>query len=340
MNSIRYQKPTVLRYGVTHFNLDLLRDLDLIAKQIATDLQDSNFSLNDLINNQLILDFRSEGHSDQNIALLIEYIKGCGIKNFCVVFNCWVDVASLDYPAIVIPTHLANSYDWYTNSKHQEIDTATDSKFLCMIRSPNSTRARFAGQLLKSNLDLRLSFGAMYDRASQLSEFKCFFPDDVQLPLVLDQLLFTHLRTPNYAPDHDINHDLLRRCAVNIIVESSSQHEPNVWTSNFVTEKSFKCFALGQMPIWWAVPGLAQQVRALGFDVFDDIVDHTYDSIESQADRMKAVLAEISRLQRLDLAALRRDNLARHQSNRNHLEKLINNNTELYYKKLKEIGYD
>ena len=336
MNSIRYQTPDVIRYGVTHFNLSMLHDLDLIAQQVTTDLNDSNIALHELINHRLVLDLRSEGHSDKDIAVLIQYVRGCGIQNFCVVFNALVDVNSLDYRAAVVPTHLTNSYDWFVNIKHQPIDLVTESKFLCLIRSPTITRARFSGQLLRLGVDLRQSFGAMYDQASQLTQFKSYFPSNIQLPLILDQLL---LRTPEHAPDHDISHELLRRCAVNIVVESSSQHEPNVWTSKFVTEKSFKCFAMGQIPIWWAVPGLVAEVRALGFDVFDDIVDHGYDCIDSETHRMQAVLQEISKLQELDLADLRRDNHIRLQRNWQHLADLVDGCGALYHEKLKEIGY-
>lgn len=345
MNSIRYQKiwlkslqieSQVIHYGATHFHLWIGCDPDLIAKQIATDLQDSNITMHELMTHPVVLDFRSEGHSDKDIAVLIQCLRDRGIKNFCVVFNACVDVQSLDYPAIVVPTHLANSYDWFTNSKHLPIDLATESKFLCLMRSPTVTRAKFAGKLLELGVDLRLSFGAMYDQPIHLTQFNRYFPNGTQLPLILDQLL---IRTPRHAPDHDISHDLLRRCAVNIVVESSSQHEPNTWTSKFITEKTFKCFAMGQIPIWWAVPGLVAEVRALGFDVFDDIVNHSYDGIESETPRMKQVLQQISRLQGLDLAKLRRDNYARLQSNWQHLAALVENGRTSYHEKLKEIGY-
>jgi hypothetical protein len=74
--------------------------------------------------------------------------------------------------------------------------------------------------------------------------------------------------------------------------------------------------------------------------VFDDIVDHGYDSIESETHRMQAVLQEISRLQGLDLAHLRRYHHTRLENNWHHLASLVDGRAMLYYKKLKEIGYE
>jgi hypothetical protein len=51
-----------------------------------------------------------------------------------------------------------------------------------------------------------------------------------------------------------------------------------------------------QVPVWFAVPGLVQQVRALGFDMFDDIVDHSYDSIQDQNLRIQTVINTVSAL--------------------------------------------
>jgi IS4 transposase len=58
-----------------------------------------------------------------------------------------------------------------------------------------------------------------------------------------------------------------------------------------------------QVPIWYGVPGLVDQVRALGFDTFDDIVDHGYDSILDETQRHQAVFDQITQInQRLSLA--------------------------------------
>jgi hypothetical protein len=68
------------------------------------------------------------------------------------------------------------------------------------------------------------------------------------------------------------------------------------WRSQFLTEKTFKAFAFRQVPIWFAVPGLVSQVRDLGFDIFDDIVDHSYDQIQNPDQRRSCVVQTVKDL--------------------------------------------
>ena len=44
-----------------------------------------------------------------------------------------------------------------------------------------------------------------------------------------------------------------------------------------------------QIPIWYGVPGLVKHVRELGFDTFDDILDHQYDTIMDETARHQSV---------------------------------------------------
>lgn len=64
----------------------------------------------------------------------------------------------------------------------------------------------------------------------------------------------------------------------------------------FFTEKSAKAFLMNQIPIFIAAPGMVQALRNLGFDVFDDIVDHNYDKEDNIVKRCDMVFAELKRL--------------------------------------------
>jgi hypothetical protein len=97
-----------------------------------------------------------------------------------------------------------------------------------------------------------------------------------------------------------------------MVVESSSQSDPGIWRSIFLTEKTFKAFGLRQIPIWFAVPGFVAEVRKLGFDMFDDIVDHSYDHIVNEDQRFMQVFDQINKLNtQLDLSQCQqlRDNI-------------------------------
>ena len=99
---------------------------------------------------------------------------------------------------------------------------------------------------------------------------------------------------------------------INVVQESSTgfdhrSHEntysiiPSLWCRVnsdrlFFTEKSAKPFLMSQIPLFIAAPGYVNQVRALGFDVFDDIVDHSYDKEDYIFNRCDLVFDELKRL--------------------------------------------
>jgi hypothetical protein len=61
---------------------------------------------------------------------------------------------------------------------------------------------------------------------------------------------------------------------IDIVNESNDFLNDNIQLS----EKSFKVFAWHQIPVFMASPKQVETIRNIGFDMFDDIVDHSYDS--------------------------------------------------------------
>lgn len=64
----------------------------------------------------------------------------------------------------------------------------------------------------------------------------------------------------------------------------------------FFTEKTAKAFLMNQIPLMIAAPGMVQVLRQKGFDMFDDIVDHSYDKEDNIFKRCDMVFAELTRL--------------------------------------------
>lgn len=64
----------------------------------------------------------------------------------------------------------------------------------------------------------------------------------------------------------------------------------------FFTEKTAKAFLMNQIPLMIAAPGMVQVLRELGFDMFDDIVDHSYDKEDNVYKRCDLVFNELKRL--------------------------------------------
>lgn len=63
-----------------------------------------------------------------------------------------------------------------------------------------------------------------------------------------------------------------------------------------VTEKFTNCVFGFVFPIFVASQGYVNLIRSFGFDVFDDIVDHTYDNIADPAKRMQKAILDNKKL--------------------------------------------
>lgn len=71
---------------------------------------------------------------------------------------------------------------------------------------------------------------------------------------------------------------------INIVTES--QYDP---PTGIITEKTQMAIAAQQIPIIVGHKGIVDQCRRMGFDMFDDVVDHSYDLMDNEH-RWKAAL--------------------------------------------------
>lgn len=76
----------------------------------------------------------------------------------------------------------------------------------------------------------------------------------------------------------------------------NQHHRPFVEDSMFLTEKTYRCFALLHPFILMARPGSLAELRKQGFKTFSPYIDESYDLIEDDVQRFEAILKEISRL--------------------------------------------
>lgn len=73
----------------------------------------------------------------------------------------------------------------------------------------------------------------------------------------------------------------IQSSAVSLLCESSSFNEPN-----FVfTEKTLTAFLGGNFPIWVGNAGQAHAAKKMGFDIFEDIINHEYQNYDTPWDR-------------------------------------------------------
>jgi hypothetical protein len=115
--------------------------------------------------------------------------------------------------------------------------------------------------------------------------------------------------------------------AINVICETSQDVElegETLWSSVFITEKTAKAFLLCQFPLLISVTGTVEKLRRHGFDMFDDIIDHSYDKEPNPRHRVTMVADQLERLcQITDIAGLRSEHWDRLTKNRDILTDML-----------------
>jgi len=95
--------------------------------------------------------------------------------------------------------------------------------------------------------------------------------------------------------DADILHDAYTDSYVNLVTETVTC--PKI----FLTEKTWKPIASGQLFLVLGNPGIIEHLREQGIDCFDDVIDHSYDAIVDTRERMAYMHTSLNTLLKQDL---------------------------------------
>jgi hypothetical protein len=177
-------------------------------------------------------------------------------------------------------------------------------------------------ELVKKILDRKL------DQFGCVSYLEKPGDSDARFPLVIDQAEIT------WEEQRNITMPALTGALFNIVCETAYESDTDQLIYHHLpgmTEKSYKCFALFQIPVWLAPYRAVSCYRALGFDVFDDIVDHSYDLEPDPTKRIDMVAGQIANIVKLDqLSDLKTMLTPRFEKNWQRLQHYAHNfNTEM-----------
>ena len=95
----------------------------------------------------------------------------------------------------------------------------------------------------------------------------------------------------NIGIDLSINHPAYRESYINLVTETTVNE-----STPMLSEKTFKPIVAGQLFILIATTGAVQFLRDIGIDTFDDIIDHSYDSVVDVRTRIQMALIQVDRL--------------------------------------------
>lgn len=97
---------------------------------------------------------------------------------------------------------------------------------------------------------------------------------------------------------------------LNFITENVSGMDCSAGIVTF-TEKAWIPFKLHQIPIYSSTPNYVSTIRNMGFDLFDDVVNHSYDAEPDHLKRLQMAVDELERVRSLDLVEFYKENYLR-----------------------------
>lgn len=113
--------------------------------------------------------------------------------------------------------------------------------------------------------------------------------------------------------------------------------ESTIGPAVFVTEKTWRPIAYEQLFLVFGNPGTIEFLRNQGVDVFDDLIDHSYDNEQDWKIRCHKVHAELEKLLKKDLMDLYAQTESRRKTNK---QNFYNHKFDLQYRNAIETAID
>ncbi len=165
--------------------------------------------------------------------------------------------------------------------------------------------------------------------------------EDVQLLLNFDLPLHYDYMEEDYH-QMDIKIDSKYASVINIVTENTHGLGKTNDISKYITtftEKTIFPFLSGQIPIFIGPPNLEKELRKLGFDLFDDLIDYSFESEQDPHTRLKLKIDELERILDTDIFEYRKLNNLRFHKNRILVQKLVNKGFDIIDEFITNIIY-
>lgn len=214
------------------------------------------------------------------------------------------------------------AYDYRNRVDHykQRINhkNAFVSKFLCLNGRPDWHRYYILQRLhdrglLEDNLISFLNRYGAFENQENIDKFEHMYRGD---PVFVKNIIHNKTtrvldRTNDQIHRDDRSHDsvIYDQTSMSLVTETYADAQRGL----FITEKSYKPMANCHFQIWISQPGMVEFFRNLGFDMFDDFVDNSYDSVvddilrfESALDSVEKFLNDVKKLSEEDKITLQK----------------------------------
>ena len=111
-----------------------------------------------------------------------------------------------------------------------------------------------------------------------------------------DEVLISDDEDLNINKAFDINFNHVKDCYFQIVTETWVENSLENDATPFLSEKSYKPFMCAMPFVVWGQKGTIEALRQQGYNMFDEWIDHSYDNIIDDGERLSALMDEIKRL--------------------------------------------
>jgi len=231
--------------------------------------------------------------------------------------NQWERWTSRIHPIKYNPQQLeTDSFPWTTGFEQQLKDCGDRKKRpyygLLYNRAPKLTRAVLLARLKEQGLLTNTSYswlGWHRKKRKKRKSDEQLFVDSLALGTLREQdkdafMEIANLSNVSISADENLqvnlafnlNFNHVSDCYFQIIAETDIFNALVDDATPYLTEKSFKPFISGMPFVVWGQKGNIQALREQGYDVFDNWINHDYDNIVNEGERLAALMKEIERL--------------------------------------------
>jgi hypothetical protein len=247
---------------------------------------EENISLNK--GDKIIVNCCNEGIGPSDLKEVIETLKNYDVR---VLFNSHIH-ENLPYKYDTYVDYFSAHCGFVNYNQTLDVDWKNlfmMKKFISLNRRASVGRCKLAKKLLDTfkHNTFHLSCGSQPNPYLGIKQNLHDIMHPYTLPVLLDG------ETGGMKDQHNHSNTDWFACFINLVTETSNQTDPDSWHEVFITEKSLKAFLYRQIPIFWAVPGTVQLLRDIGFDVYDDIIDHSYDNIKDPDLRLNTMISTL-----------------------------------------------
>ena len=270
---------------VTFYILDPLNGSELPYEELKQLDKDSLF----------VVVQSGEGHSHKEFDILLDVLLNqVGMRPEHVTLHtaCLYDPNSPVNSISTISPLCGITLDLTDNKEY--VDYTPTHHYVCLNRLPRWEREEITKTLLDRGLD---KYGKIsYASGLDATQFRTQYPDaDARFPMYIDSVV-------SFEQGYNTDNNSISNAMFNIVTESayeqpdSRPNYANTHVNATISEKTYKTFLTGQLPIFVAPYHTVTSARQFGFDMFDDVIDHGYDLESDPVKRIQLVADQVEKI--------------------------------------------